>query len=373
MRKLTQSLALACGLGLATAAAVAGESVADGIRANLDEAARSYIFVFTDDVPAAEAPGLAQRLANEHGGSVRHVFQHALRGFSANMSAMAAAKLAAHHPHIAYYEQNGVAWAIGRPGGGGGSGQVTPWGISRVGGPRDGTGKHAWVIDTGIDLDHPDLNVGSGANFVLKGKNSPDDGNGHGTHVAGTIAAINNTIDVVGVAANATVHPVRVLDSSGSGTIDSVVAGVDFVAANASPGDCANMSLGATGHFQSLHDAVANAAQKGIKFAIAAGNESDDANNAEPAHVNGSNIFTVSAIDSSDRFASFSNYGNPPVDYAAPGVSVLSTKKGGGTTTFSGTSMAAPHVCGILLFGNPRSDGNATNDPDGNPDPIAHL
>lgn len=363
---------------MALSAASAGDEVQPNlVRNNIEEAANSFIFVFRDDVPAGRVHGMASEMAAAHGGSVRHVYSHALKGFSANMSATAAARLAERNPNIAYYESNGIAWAVlAKPpwagGGGGSEGQTTPWGVTRVGGPAAGAGLHAWIIDTGIDLDHADLNVGSGANFVTKGKDSPDDGNGHGTHVAGTVAALDNTIDVVGVAAGATVHPVRVLDNSGSGTIDGVVAGVDYVAANASSGDCANMSLGASGHYQSLHDAVLNAAGKGIRFAIAAGNDGDDASNYEPAHVEHNNVFTVSAIDSNDSLTSWSNYGSP-VDFAAPGASILSTKNGGGTATMSGTSMAAPHVCGLLLFGTPSSDGTASNDPDGDPDPIAHF
>ena len=105
---------------------------------------------------------------------------------------------------------------------------------------------------------------------------------------------------------------------------------------------------------------------------LAAANSGANAANFTPARTNGNNIYTISAIDSQDRFASFSNYGNPPIDYAAPGVSVLSTYKSGGTATLSGTSMAAPHVAGILLLGTVKADGFAANDPDGNPDPIAH-
>ncbi|NJW54993.1 S8 family serine peptidase, partial [Salinimicrobium oceani] len=110
---------------------------------------------------------------------------------------------------------------------------------------------------------------------------------------------------------------------------------------------------------------------KGIKFALAAGNDSTNANNSSPARVNGTNIYTVSAIDINDRFASFSNYGNPPIDYAAPGVNIKSTWKSGGYNTISGTSMASPHVAGILVLGSVRADGTASGDPDGNPDPIA--
>jgi subtilisin family serine protease len=149
------------------------------------------------------------------------------------------------------------------------------------------------------------------------------------------------------------------------------------VAANASPGDAANpgdvanMSLGGP-YSQALNDAVINAASSGIDFVLAAGNSDADANNYSPASADGPGIYTVSAIDDLDRFAWFSNYGNPPVDYAAPGVNVLSLRKGGGTTTYSGTSMAAPHVAGILLLGTVVSDKTASGDPDGTADPIAH-
>ena len=130
------------------------------------------------------------------------------------------------------------------------------------------------------------------------------------------------------------------------------------------------MSLGG-GFSQAVNDAVI-AASANVLFALAAGNSSADAADFSPASANGPNIYTVSAIDSSDVFAGFSNYGNPPIDCAAPGVNVLSTQKGGGTTTFSGTSMAAPHVAGLLLFGHPGFDGTANGDPDGDADFICH-
>ena len=365
----------------------------------LEEAESSYIFVFEESVPKGEIRGHAIQMNKEAGGQLRHVYTNALKGFSATLSAAAAEKLGA-NPHIAYYETNQIYWAAdmsfgqsdeerqgaASPGKGPGrdddddgeepTAQVTPWGIARIGGAIDGTGLHAWIIDSGIDLDHPDLNVGYGANFVTLGANyDPEDmqdAAGHGTHVAGTIAAIDNEIDVIGVAPNATVHSVRVLSKSGFGMTDWIVAGIDYVAANAAAGDCANMSLGGPGHQESMHDAIVNAAAKGVRFSLAAGNESSDAEDFEPAHIDAENVYTISAIDSSDVFASFSNWGEP-VDYAAPGVAVLSTALGGGTTTMSGTSMAAPHVCGILLHqAPPNTDGTAIDDPDGDPDPIAH-
>jgi len=340
--------------------------------------------VFSDVVPAAEVAGRANAVARANGGRVTHIYTTALKGFAAKMPADAAARVASQNPNIAYYEPDAIAFAFPKPPWAGGNtggetttacvAQETPWGITRVGGPVDGTGLTAWVIDTGIDLDHTDLNVDvdRSVNFVTRGKDSPDDGNGHGTHVAGTIAALDNDCDVVGVAAGATVVAVRVLDNSGSGSYAGVIAGVDYVAANAVNGDAANMSLG--GPFSlALNQAVQSAAASGIYFALAAGNSSADARNYSPASANGANIYTVSAIDSHDNFASFSNYGNPPVDCAAPGVSVLSTKKGGGTTTYSGTSMAAPHVAGLLLFGAPGVNGHALGDPDGTADAICHF
>ena len=189
--------------------------------------------------------------------------------------------------------------------------------------------------------------------------------------MAGTVGAINNEIGVVGVAANATLVAVRVLDGSGNGSYSGAISGVDYVAANASAGDVANLSLEAAA-YEPLDLAVEGAAASGVIFVLAAGNSATDAANISPARANGANIYTVSAMDSNDNWAAFSNYGNPPVDYAAPGVSVYSTHIGSGYTHKSGTSMAAPHVAGILLLGNITTDGNVLNDPDGTPDPIAH-
>jgi subtilisin family serine protease len=258
--------------------------------------------------------------------------------------------------------------------GGGGGSQETPYGILRVNGVAGYTGNNvAFVVDTGIDLDHPDLNVDAsrGFNAFTSGRDagSPDDGNGHGTHVAGTIAAYNNDFGVIGVAPGATVIPVKVLDSRGSGSYSGVIAGVDYVGAKGKSGDVANLSLGGPVS-QALDDAILAASKIGIKFALAAGNESSNANNSSPARVNGSNIVTISAMDKNDTWAYFSNYGNPPVDFAAPGVGVKSTWKNGGYNTISGTSMAAPHAAGVLLLGNSRTDGTVNNDPDGNADAI---
>ncbi len=253
--------------------------------------------------------------------------------------------------------------------------ETTPPGIGRVGGGATYTGTHkAWIIDTGIDLNHPDLNVNTtlGKTFVTR-TTTPEDDNGHGTHCAGIVAAIDNEIGVVGVAAGAVVVPVKVLDKRGSGAYSLIIAGVDYVAGAATAGDAVNMSLGG-GVYTPIDEAVVAMAGEGLFVALAAGNESDDANNHSPARANAANIWTISACDVYDNFASFSNYGNPPIDFCAPGVSIYSTYKGDAYATMSGTSMAAPHACGVLLAtgGDPATSGYVKNDPDGNPDPIIH-
>ncbi|HEY0969679.1 MAG TPA: S8 family serine peptidase [Gemmatimonadales bacterium] len=337
------------------------------------EQAPIYLVTFSDGV--ADVESAARDIARNRGFALRHVRRHAARGFSAVIPPGQIDAVRA-DPRVLIVERDGPVSLIEpireqkRPGGGGG-GQSTPWGITRIGGAGDGTGKTAWIIDSGIDLDHPDLNTSRACHVNFASGRSADDGNGHGTHVAGTVAAKNNGIDVVGVAANAYVCAVRVLGNSGSGTWEGVMNGINHVAANGRSGDVANMSLGGSGANATLEKAVSDAASKGISFVLAAGNDGQDADDFTPARVNGPNIYTISAIDSRGCLASWSNWG-APVDYAAPGVSILSTRRGGGTTTMSGTSMAAPHVAGILLLGGVRGDGFASCDSDGDPDPIAH-
>ena len=311
--------------------------------------------------------------------NIDEVYSSTINGIAVNLTDNEVQRLR-QDKRVLYIEQDRVIALAPPPGkgppGGGGNPPVqeTPWGITRVGGAVNYTGGNvAWIIDTGIDSTHPDLNVDASRGFsaFTKGKDEgTEDGNGHGTHVAGTIAAINNSIGVVGVAAGATVIPVKVLDSRGSGSYSGVIAGVDFVGANGNTGDVANMSLG--GGVSSALDAAVVAASSKVKFSLAAGNESDNANNHSPARANGPNIYTISAMSQGDNWASFSNYGNPPIDYCAPGVSILSTWKGGGYNTISGTSMAAPHAAGVLLVGTAKSSGTVNGDPDGNADSIIH-
>lgn len=318
-------------------------------------------------------------------GEVGHVYGTALKGFSVKIAPGQLKKLE-NDPSVKYVEEDQVI-SLGLPDFKINKGkpvkpdptpdpepqpsvQDTPWGVTRVNGGISGATGKAWVIDSGIDLDHPDLNVNEGLSVNYTRAKSPDDDNGHGSHVAGTIAAIDNDFGVIGVAAGAELVAVKVLDRRGSGSTSGVIAGVNYVAANASSTDVANMSLG--GGISTSLDAAVIAASSTCKFVLAAGNESDNANNHSPARVNGTNIITVSAMWDTDRFATeFSNFGNPPIDYAAPGVYILSCYKNGAYDTLHGTSMAAPHVAGLVLLGNIRTDGKVTSDPDGNPDPIA--
>lgn len=330
--------------------------------------------------------GVITNLLNSQGIDPSLVFAEwdvAINGFAANITALEAARLAK-DPRVAYVEQDQkIQLSDDKP-----INSYTKesqiqvqnasWGIDAVGGSvaaTTSTGK-AWIIDTGIDFDHPDLNVNRslGKNYVTSGsdKRTIDDLNGHGTHVAGIIAAKNNSIGSLGVCAGATVVAVKVLNAQGSGTTSGVISGVNYVAGAAASNDVANMSLGG-GVSTTLDNAVYNASAR-CKFCVAAGNESSDANNSSPARVNrDGRVFTISAYDNLYVFAYFSNYGNPPVDYSAPGVSIFSLYKNGGTATMSGTSMATPFVCGIILANNGTiNTGSAiTGDPDGTTDPRA--
>ncbi|SIT79015.1 S8 family serine peptidase [Pontibacter indicus] len=253
------------------------------------------------------------------------------------------------------------------------AGETLPWHIA-MNGYGDGTGKTVWVIDSGVDTDHPDLNVDFQRSVsLIYGDASIEDGFGHGTNVAGIIAAKNNGSGMVGVAANATIVALRVFDNTGYGTVSRAISAVNYVINMGKPGDVVNMSLGA-GISSTLDNAVTTAAGKGILFAIAAGNSATDCSVNSPARVNATGVYTVSAMDRYQNFWSSSNYG-APVDFTAPGVSVTSTRIGGGIgSAGSGTSLAAPHVAGILLLrGEVFSQGIVNGDKDSWPDPIASV
>ena len=253
--------------------------------------------------------------------------------------------------------------------------RLVTWNISRIG-YGNGLGKTAWIVDSGIDFDHPDLAVDqTRSRSFVEGQTSADDQNGHGTHVAGIIGAKNNTIGVLGVASGASLVALKVLDKDGEGNLSYIIQAIAYINTVADAGDVINMSVGGESGSDILDQQVRNTAARGIYFAIAAGNDNKLANLSSPARVNASNVYTISAVDSLDNFASFSNYGNDVVDFAAPGVRILSTWMNNKYAYASGTSMAAPHVAGLLLLRGRSitSSGVAKNDPDGTPDPIAHY
>lgn len=252
--------------------------------------------------------------------------------------------------------------------------QTTPWGIARIGGPADGTGKTIWIIDTGIDFTHPDLNVdiADSKTFVPRTRDANDQ-NGHGTHVSGIAAAKNNNIGVVGVAAGATLVSLRVLDRRGSGQFSWSISAFDWLAANGHAGDAANYSVGPQSRYTDpvLDDAALGVARAGIHLCVAAGNSSDDVKYYSPADASGANFEVVSAMGQGDSWAYFSNYGST-VSHCAPGINIYSTYKNSSYATLSGTSMATPHVTGLAALGTIHNDGYVSGDPDNDPDPIAH-
>ena len=310
-------------------------------------------------------------VANGHALVAEHVYSAALNGFS---GAVPAGRLQAllRDPQVAWVEQDQFVTAFAKPGPPPQPAQTLPTGVLRANADLNATAKidgldervnvDIAIIDTGIQLDHPDLNVFKNVSFVTGARTGADD-NGHGTHVAGTAAALDNAIGVVGVAPGARLWAVKVLNSNGSGTMAGVIRGVDYVTANAASIEVANMSLGG-GNSATLNTAIANSAAKGVVYAVAAGNSNADAVNSSPA--NSPDVLCVSAIvdtngdcggggpttsyGADDTRATFSNYGSV-VDIAAPGVNILSTYPGstyaGG---WSGTSMASPHVAGAVAL-----------------------
>ena len=342
--------------------------------------ANQYIIAFNSSINARTASRISldeisKNVLSRHAidvSSLKNSFGGEPGGFIASMSASEAEALR-HDESVAIVEPDriislGNCFTVVEP-------RLITWNVNRVG-YGNGIGKTAWIVDSGIDFDHPDLTVDqTRSRSFLPGITSADDSNGHGTHVAGIIAAKNNTFGILGIASGATLVALKVLGQNGEGNLGYIVQALAYINTTAKAGDVVNMSVGGESGSDILDQQVQNMGARGIYFAIAAGNEGKLANTSSPARANGLNIYTVSAVDSLDNFASFSNYGNDVVDFAAPGVRILSTWTNNRYAYASGTSMAAPHVAGLLLLRGREitSSGYAKNDPDGNPDPIAHY
>ena len=298
-----------------------------------------YIVVLKD---AVDSNAVANLHAERYGASVEHVWSSALHGYSAVIPNDRVAALRADQ-NVAYVELDGIATTAV---------QTLPWGVDKIdadvsstlAGNGSGaiTNVDAYVIDTGIDTSHSDLNV---VEFRQYANGPPRDCNGHGTHVAGTIGARDDAAGVVGVAPGIRLHAIKVLNCAGSGSWSDVISGINYVAATTARPAVANMSLGGPQN-KAVDDAVKGAVAKGVFFGVAAGNDGGDACGHSPAAAGTtSGVDTVAATDSSDTEASWSNYGSC-VDVWAPGVSIYSTYKSGSYATLSGTSMATPHVVG---------------------------
>ncbi len=326
-----------------------------------------YIVVLADDILPTRIPEVASDIAKVHVLQIRHVYTHALRGFSAVIPE-GKLEVLKRDARIKYISPDKVLRAHGvnakgakRP-----IGQILPTGINRIDAdlnPYEGNrGVVVAILDTGIDLDNPDLagNIVGGVDFT--GENGTGNDNeklakGHGTHVAGVVAAIDNNIGVIGVGSKLGLYAVKVLGRTGSGSYADVIAGVDFVTQNKNLIGVANMSLGGPGTdtdpTDPLHQAIINSVNAGVVYVVSAGNDGVDCKNTIPATYD--EVITVSALDdrdgtpSNDVFAYFSNYG-ADVDMIAPGVKILSTANNGSTSSLSGTSFSAPHVSGVAAL-----------------------
>ncbi|KAF2874492.1 subtilisin-like serine protease-like protein PR1A [Massariosphaeria phaeospora] len=319
-----------------------------------------YIVKFKNDIVTTSLFDDALSLLKE---KPEHTFSFGkYRGFSGKISDDVVAKIK-NLPSVEYIEQDAIVKHY--------LGEVdtiqkrayvtqtgAPWGLARISHTNRGATTYvyddsaggdtcAYIIDTGIYTAHPEFEGRASflANYAGDGQNT--DGNGHGTHVAGTVGS-----RTYGVAKKTKLFAVKVLDASGSGTNSGVIAGINFVANDAKTRTClkgavANMSLGG-GKSTAVNSAAANVVAAGVFLAVAAGND-NGANAANYSPASEPTAFTVGATDSSDRLASFSNVG-AVVDILAPGVGILSTWNNGGTNTISGTSMASPHVAGLGAY-----------------------
>jgi len=285
-----------------------------------------------------EKPGPAeQALVKGEGGKINYTY-HLIPAIAASVPEVTIEVLRK-NPNITHVDLDGEIFAID---------QALPWGVDRIDAEvvhtsgNKGAGVNVAILDTGIDLDHSDLSVVGGANFV-SGK-SYDDKNGHGTHVAGIVAALDNEIGVIGVAPEVELYAVKVLGNGGIGWWSDLIAGLQWCVDEGM--DVANMSLGATSAPDDVKTACDSAYTAGVLLVAAAGNEYGGSVIYPAAY---DSVIAVSATDDTDNLATFSSTGEE-VELAAPGADIYSTYKDGGYATMSGTSMASPHVAGTAAL-----------------------
>lgn len=237
--------------------------------------------------------------------------------------------------------------------------QMASYGLERIGGSTDmsKSKKFAWIVDSGIDLDHEDLNVKTGwAMDYTEGPWNVDDEFGHGTHVAGIIGAMDNDIGMVGVAAGVQLIPVKVLDAQGVGTTSSLIDAINYIGWYSKSGDVVNLSVSSDRSTILDQAVIALKNNYEVQIVVAAGNASKSTSTSSPTNLDESDVYIIGAIDENDQFCSFSNYGDN-VEYALPGANIYSTFKNNQYISLSGTSMAAPFMTGILLAGDYNEDG----------------
>jgi hypothetical protein len=251
--------------------------------------------------------------------------------------------------------------------------QSVPWNVQYVGGPFAGTGRRAWILDTGIDPDHPDIDFDdalAGTFLFEQPEATYRDEVGRGTFLAGSIAARDNGIGIIGVAPGSIAVPLRMLDATGSGSLSGLLSALDYAAARARASDAAVIGIGAPAS-DLLNAAILFLAERGVRVVLAAGDDGRRVDSHSRAQVDHPNVYVASAVDSKDFMAPFSNFGSPPVDYAAPGYGAISTGPGGSYVSGSGTAVAAAHLAGILLTGNVSPKTIALGTPLGDSVPIA--